>query len=130
MKRFKQLLLKFPEYLLIAAVIFYWGSTGVVMNLVAIVLIVVLILQLIFQNRIIGLLVSSLIIMGCLYMLLALISELNEFQTFNAEARKLLFVGLSYFISIMFVAGLMINKYSKTKTESSEALSMHKKTRC
>lgn len=116
MKIFKQILLKLPEYLLIAAVIFYWGSAGIVINLIAIALIIILILQIIFKNRIIGLIIPSLLIMTCLYMLMALISEFNEFPTFNAEAKKLLLVGLSYFISTMIVAGIMIYKYSVTKT--------------
>jgi hypothetical protein len=120
MKKLKQNLFKLPEYLLIAAVIFYWGSAGIVINAIAIALIVILILQIIFKNRIIGLIIPSLLIMICLYMLMALISEFNEFPTFNAEAKKMLFVGLSYFISTMIVAGIMIYKYSYLLKEKSE----------
>lgn len=120
MKNFKQILLKLPEYLLMAAVMFYWVSAGMVINPVAIVLIVILILQIIFKNRTIGLVIPIVLIMTCLYMLMALISEFNEFPTFNTDAKKLLFVGLSYFISTITVAGIMIYKYTMTKTMNTD----------
>ena len=122
MKKFKQILLALPEFLLIAAVIFYWISTGLIINPVAISLIVILILQIIFKNKILGLIIPSLLIITCLYMLMALISEFNEFPTFNADAKKLLFVGLSYLISTMIISITMIYKYSQTKSVNSTKL--------
>jgi len=112
MEKLKKLSLQLPEYLLILAVIFYWGSAGKVINPIAIVLIIGLILQIIFKNRIVGIIIPSLLILTSLYMLLALMSEFNEFPTFNADAKKLLFVGLSYFISTIIVSGLIIYRYS------------------
>jgi hypothetical protein len=111
MEKLKKLSLQLPEYLLIFAVIFYWGSAGKVINPIAIILIIGLILQIIFKNRIVGIIIPSLLILTSFYMLLALMSEFNEFPTFNADAKKLLFVGLSYFISTMTVSGLMIYRY-------------------
>lgn len=112
MKKLKKILLELPEYLLIFAVIFYWGSAGKVINPIAIVLIIGLILQIIFRNRTVGIIIPSLLILTSFFMLLALMSEFNEFPTFNADAKKLLFVGLSYFISTIIVSGLMIYRYS------------------
>jgi hypothetical protein len=112
MEKLKKILLQLPEYLLITAVVFYWGSAGRVINPIAIVLIIGLILQIIFKNRIVGIIIPSLLILTSFYMLLALMSEFNEFPTFNAEAKKLLFWGLSYFISTIIVSGLMIYRYS------------------
>lgn len=112
MEKLKKLSLQLPEYLLIFAVIFYWGSAGIVINPIAIVLIIGLILQIIFKNRIVGIIIPSLLILTSFYMLLALMSEFNEFPTFNSDAKKLLFVGLSYFISTIIVSGLMIYRYS------------------
>ena len=83
MKKLKKFLLELPEYLLIAAVIFYWGSAGMVINPIAIGLIILLILQIIFKNRIVGILIPSLLIMTSIYMLMALMSEFNEFPTFR-----------------------------------------------
>jgi hypothetical protein len=108
-----KIVLKLPEYLLIAAVIFYWFSSGNVGNPIAIGLLTILIFQIIFKNRIVGLIIPSILILACLYMLLALFSEFNEFPSFNAEAKKLLFVGLSFFISTIMVSAIMIYKYSK-----------------
>ena len=118
MKKLKKFLLELPEYLLIAAVIFYWGSAGMVINPIAIGLIILLILQIIFKNRIVGILIPSLLIMTSIYMLMALMSEFNEFPTFNSDAKKLLFVGLSYLISTMVVSGIMIYKYIIMETKN------------
>lgn len=115
MGKIKQILLAIPEYLLIAAAVFYWGSAGKTVNPVAISLILILIFQIIVKNRILGLIIPSLLIIISLYMTVALLSELNEFPVFNAEAKKLLFVGLLYIISTVIISGLMIYKYSKTK---------------
>ena len=110
--KLKRVLLNLPEYLLIAAVIFYWGSAGRVINPIAIGLIVALIFQIIFKNSIVGILIPGLLITISLFMLMALISEFNEFPIFNFEAKKLLFVGLTYFISTIAFSGIMIYKYS------------------
>lgn len=111
MKNIKIFILQLPEYLLIAAVLFYWYSSGMVVNYIAIGLITVLILQIILKNRIVGIIIPSILILASLYMSLALMSEFNEFPTFNSDAKELLFVGLSYFISTIIVSGIMIYKY-------------------
>lgn len=114
MKSIMKVLLKLPEYLLIAAVIFYWHSSGNVGNPIAIGLLAILIFQIIFNSRIVGLIIPGIMILTCLYMLLALLSEFNEFPTFDAEAKKLLFVGLLFFVSTIMVSIIMIYKYSTT----------------
>lgn len=118
MNKLKSIALQLPEYFLMIAVLFYWASTAVVLNPVAIVLLLALILQTIFKNRIVGFILSSLLILSCIYMLFALISELNEFPTFNTEAKKLLFIGGTYFITTMLVSCLMIFKYSQLSSVS------------
>ena len=112
MKRVKTFILQLPEYLLIAAVLFYWFSTGLAVNYIAIGLIIVLILQITFKNPIVGIIIPSILVMICLYMLLALMSEFKEFLTFSSNAKELLFVGLSYFISTIIISGVMIYKYA------------------
>ncbi|MCB0382529.1 MAG: hypothetical protein KDD05_04305 [Psychroserpens sp.] len=111
MKSFKAFFLSLPEYLLIAAVLFYWMSAGVVINFIAIGLIIAVVLQIIFKNKVIGILVPVVFIMISLYMILALLSEVGEFPSFNAEAKTMLFVGLSYFITTIFFSSVMIYKY-------------------
>lgn len=110
MKNLKTIALNIPEYLLILAVFFYWFSSTP-FNPIAISLLVVLVLQLIFKNNIVGLLIASLLILVSLYMILAVFSEFNEFPTFNYEAKRLLAVGLSFFLSTIIVSGIMIYKY-------------------
>ena len=110
--RIRTFILQLPEYLLIAAVVFYWFSAGLSVNYIAIGLITVLILQIIYKIRIVGIIIPSVLVMISLYMLLAIMSELNEFLTFNSDAKELLFVGLSYFISTIIISGVMIYKYA------------------
>ena len=104
-----------PEYLLIAAVLFYWVSTAFLLNPVAIGLLAVLVLQLFLKSRVIGIVIPGLLILASFYMLLAMMSELSEFPAFNADARKLLVVGLSFFLSTMVISGWMIYKYASPK---------------
>ena len=111
MNKTKHTLLKTPEYLLILSVIFYWTSTAVVFNPIAITLIILLGLQIKFQNKTVGILIPTFLILSSLFLIGALISEFNEFPTFNYEAKQLLFVGLIYFISTIVVSGIMIYKY-------------------
>jgi hypothetical protein len=111
MNNIKIFILQLPEYLLIA-VFFYWFSTALEVNYIAIGLIIILIFQIILKNRILGIIIPSVLILASLYMLLALISEFNEFLTFNSDAKELLLVGLSYFISSIIVSGIMIYKYA------------------
>jgi len=118
MEYLKKIALQLPEYILIVAVIFYWKAAGVLINPIAIVLIIGLIVQIVFKNRIVGMIIPSLLILTSFYMLFALMSEFNEFTSFNSDARKLLFVGLSYFIATMLVSGIMIYKYAVMRTKN------------
>lgn len=112
MSKLKRIAFQIPEYLLIASVIFYWGSAGWEINYIAISLLVILILQIIFKNRIIGIIIPSLLTLASLFLILAVISEFKEFPTVNAEAMKLLLVGLVYFTSTIIVSGMMFYKYA------------------
>ncbi len=112
MTTIKKLLFALPEYLLILAVLFYWYSTALIVNYVAIVLLAILVFQIISKHRILGLIIPSLLILICFYMLLALASELREFPSFNTDAKILLFVGLIFFLGTIAISGIMIYKYS------------------
>lgn len=104
---------RIPELILIGATLFYWVSTAVLFNPVAIVIMLVLLFQLKFKNKIAGVILSSLLLLICTYMLLALGSELSEFPTFNADAGRMLFVGLMLFGGIIGVSGWMMYGYVK-----------------
>jgi len=108
---------KSAEYLFIIPVMFYWYSSSVSLNPVAMGIILGLIFQVIFKIRITGMIISGFFIAASLYMLLALLSELNEFPTFDAGARKLFFTGFPFLLWILFVAGLMLYRYLIPKSE-------------
>ena len=63
MQKFNRLLLQLPNYLLIAFVVFYWLSTGVVLNPVAMVLFLILFFQLLLKNETVGLIVSGVFVL-------------------------------------------------------------------
>lgn len=117
MKSFKKIILSLPEYLLIAAVLFYWMSAGRVINYIAIGLLIAIILQMIFKNKVVGIAIPCLLILTCLYMLLALISEVSEFPSFNSDAQTLLFIGLFYFLTTIFFSAIMLYKYAVLPTK-------------
>lgn len=110
MKRFFSFLIQIPEYILMAAVLFYWFSSSNLTNPVAIGLLFVLVLQSFWKNRFLGILISAILALTSCYMLLALFSELQEFPSFNADAQQLLFVGLTFLCTTLFTSGLLIVK--------------------
>ncbi|MEG1377136.1 MAG: hypothetical protein RSC81_08680, partial [Myroides sp.] len=94
------------EYLLIIAVLFYWHGTSNLLNPVAIGLLAVLIFQIIFKNKVVGVLIPCVLMLLSMYMILALVSEVNEFESFNRDAQSLLFIGLAYFLGTIAVSFL------------------------
>jgi hypothetical protein len=104
----RKALLRIPEYFLIVSVVFYWISSAQIFNPFAIGFITLLLLQLNLKNKVFGTILGSLLILISLYMLLALFSELSEFNSFNSQAKTLLYVGLSYFLTTIAISVVMI----------------------
>lgn len=107
----KAILAIIPESYLICATIYYWILTANLFNPIAISLLVVLILQVIIKNKILGLIVSSIFILLNLYMALALISELSEFKDYTDDYWKLLIIGILFIGLNLIMGGLMLWKY-------------------
>ncbi|MBA5792620.1 hypothetical protein H1R17_01120 [Flavobacterium sp. xlx-214] len=106
--------LKYAEYLLVLTIIFYWYFTSNLFNPIAIGLLVVMALQIIFKNKVSGIMIPLLFILLSLYMLLALLSELREFSAFNADAKTMLISGLLYLgFTIMCATGMFLNYFRK-----------------
>lgn len=103
--------LQLPEYAMVLAVLFYWYSTSLLLNPVAIVLMLVLLLQLVINNRIIGIIIPSLVAPACCILFLALLSEFHEFPTFTYDAGLLLFVGLAFIGTTALACLGMFYKY-------------------
>jgi len=103
--------MKLPEYYLLILVILSGYTPPFSFHPIIIGFVAILILQIIFRNKISGLIIASLFLLINLYMLLALFSEKNEFPIFNGDAKQLLIGGLLLLVFNLFVIGLMIYKY-------------------
>ena len=104
-----------PELFLIASVFYYWTLTANLFNPVAIILLVVLTYQLISKKPISGLLISSIFIFLNLFMVLALLSELSEFEVVNQNYKNLIIFGSLYLGINLLVGAVMFIKYLKLK---------------
>lgn len=110
----KSTLLKIPEYYLMILAIMAGYSPPFHINPIFVGMGVILVLQIIFQNRIFGLILGILFFVVNLLFLGALLSELSEFTAFTKEAASLLFVGLMIWTANIVAATAMIYKNSKT----------------
>src|SRR5690349_12483651 len=79
-----------PELYLLASALFYWISTSIFLNPLAIVLVMVLSTLFIWKNTTLGVIVSLLFLLLSLYMILALMSEIAKFSTFTRNAKLML----------------------------------------
>lgn len=113
MKNNKFFILNSAEYFLITAVLYYWFLTSSLWNPIAIGLLLILIFQIIFRNKVIGIIFPMILTFLCLYMILALISEVHEFESFNNTAQKMLLIGLAYFLGTIAISSLMFLNYFK-----------------
>ncbi|WP_412560375.1 hypothetical protein [Winogradskyella sp. MIT101101] len=104
-----------PELFLIASVIYYWTLTANPFNPIAIGLLVILLYQVISKKPLSGLLISAVFIFLNLFMVLALISELSEFEAVNQNYNNLIIFGSLYLGLNLFVGGIMFSKYLKLK---------------
>lgn len=118
MKPNNPILMKLPEFYVLAVVLLAGYTPPFHFNIIAIVLAALIILQIVSKKRITGILLSSLFILVNLFMLGALISELSEFSQFNSDARQMLWGGLAIWSINMCAAGLLLYKYFKKDTLS------------
>ena len=115
MKKVKQLFFAVPELLLIALTAFYWVSSGTFVNPIAIGLIVLLLIQFFLRNDYLGVVIPILIVLASSYLMLALFSEIGEFQVWDSGARRLLIIGFLFLLATIASSVLMIRKYTKAK---------------
>jgi len=108
----KKLFFKLPEYYLIILAVLAGYAPPLYINPIFIGIVVILILQIIFKNRISGILLGLLFFVINLFFLGALLSEFNEFNEFNNSAKQLLLVGLTIWIVNIILSMTMIYKYS------------------
>ena len=95
------------------AILYYWSLTALAVNWFAILLLMILGLLLVTKNKIFGMTISIFLILINLYLLSALASELSEFEVFDADAKKLLGVGVLFIgLNLLFSVRLLL-KYAQ-----------------
>jgi len=106
----KKYVLILPEFILLGLST-YWFLDNFIggnhFNPLALLVCVLLMLQVFFQNKYIGFSVASLISFFSLYMVLAVISEFRDFPTATSEAVQLLVIGL-LLCSLGFTAAIVM----------------------
>jgi hypothetical protein len=109
----KQLFL-LPEILLII-VSLYWLLDNLTVsgyfNIIAFAVFLILLLQLFFQNKYIGVLIAALIFLFSIYMVLAVLSEFYEFKTIDSKAIQLIGFGFLLCFVMFSSAILMFYKF-------------------
>ncbi|WP_179334445.1 hypothetical protein [Winogradskyella costae] len=102
-----------PELFLICSIIYYWTLTSNLFNPIAIALLAIHMYQIFSKKMILGLLISTVVIILSLFMVLALVSELAKFSVVNQSYYNLLLFGSLYLGLTLLLAGLMFFKYLK-----------------
>lgn len=113
MEKIQQLKKWIPELYLLISATFYWVSTENLLNPIGFSLLVVLTALFLWKNEILGIIISFLFLILNLYMVLALIFELNEFPAFNQDA-LLMFLAGGIWLSLNIILSIsMIKKWGK-----------------
>ena len=94
------------------AILYYWSLTALAANWFAIALLMILGLLIFTKNKILGMTISIFLILINLYLFLALASEFSEFEVFDADAKKLLGVGVLFIGLNLLFSILMLLKYA------------------
>lgn len=115
MEKIKLLLLKLPEFYLLVLAILSCYTPPFSFNPIIMGLVAVMILQLVFENKIAGRIIAGMLLLINMYMLAALLSEFREFTTINSDAIQLLLGGLLLFGLNFCMAGIMLYKYAVKK---------------
>ncbi len=117
-------LLKFTPELYFMGLGIFWTaenyfSRGVI-NYFTLLLVWLLFLQLFYKNRILGLTYGVMLGLASAYMMLAVNSEVGEFEKFSMEALQLQLVGWGIFGTGLLMAGAMVYKFATVKTNYDE----------
>ena len=113
----KKYLLVLPEFFIIALSIYWflknYMSSGYV-NYIALVVFVIVALQVFLKNKIVGIMLGSILFLFGLYMVLAVLSEFRKFSSIDSSAIQLIAVGfLICFVLISSSIGLIYKAIPK-----------------
>ena len=118
MKKFSHLQQWIPEIYMVVSVLFYWFSTSTLLNPFAIGLLLVLSLIIWRKASIPGVIFSFVFLILNIYMILALVSELNDFPVFNNDARMLAIGGGLYIALNLLLSSVMLVKWATRASQS------------
>ena len=109
--RFKKALRWWPEFILVAIIIQYWISTGILLNPISILLLGALITLLILNKRSLGLFISIVLTGLSCYLWLALFSDIADIDVFDNDAFKFVVFGCLYMGLTSAASLAMLHKY-------------------
>jgi uncharacterized membrane protein len=109
----KASLFKVPEYYLLILLLLAGYTPPFSFNPIFGIGAVILLLQIVFRNRIAGLVIGSLFFLGNLYFLGALLSEFAEFSSMTGSAASLLLMGMLIWTANLLASVGMLYNYSR-----------------
>jgi hypothetical protein len=112
MAKLKTLRKFLPELAQMAIVIVYWCLTYFV-NPVAWVLILLLTLQIIFQKKTMGIIISSIFAFLSVWMLFAFLSDMAKITEYTEKTKTFLLYGSLFCTSLLLASGAMLGKYTR-----------------
>jgi hypothetical protein len=101
------------EIYMLMSVVYYWVMTGTILNPIAASLLLILATLIVLKNRVLGMVIAIVFLLLNFYMVLALISEFNEFETFNERARELILFGSLYLGTNITISIVMLVKWGR-----------------
>ena len=110
--KFKTIKPLLPELFILGSILYYWIASSW-LNPLAISLLFIIGFQIIKQKIISGIILATIFILMNLYMVLALFSELSEFQSATDDFITMLLVGGIYISLNVFMGFIMLIKYLK-----------------
>lgn len=119
MKKIKKFIFEFPEVYFLAVLLVAAFKPPFTISPVLMAVACIFIFQMLVMNGLLGMIIANVFLILNSFLLVALISELGEFEVFNNEAYQLLIGGSVFWFSNLYFSILMIRKYmegNKKKT--------------
>ncbi|HBY70261.1 MAG: hypothetical protein CMC07_07295 [Flavobacteriaceae bacterium] len=111
-----------PELYLILATIFYWVSTATLLNPIAFILLVLIVSQLIFNKKGMGIFLSCVFILLNLYLILALLSDLFKISVFSISIQKMFFIGAGFLTLNIIMSIVLLFKHINLNSKRTRIL--------
>lgn len=110
----KRYLLLLPEIIIVCLSAYWFFDNYLGRNTInpfALGVFLILLFQIIFQNKFIGMFLATILSLFSIYMVLAVLSEFREFPTVTNEAMQLLLFGLTFCALLFSSSIIMIYKF-------------------